>query len=131
MDVCFSYLIQMGGLRMLDWRSACAEGAVPADVLFVGPEGTRAHYGSLLRAVRPRLVIPVHWDDLFRPLSKGVRPYFRPVRRAFPPLQRVDLNRFKGTVERLAPGTRVLVPAIFRAYNLGHGRFDAELRQER
>jgi L-ascorbate metabolism protein UlaG (beta-lactamase superfamily) len=118
MDECYSFLIEVEGLRLLDWRSVKAEPSAPADVLFVGSEMARAQYELLLPAVRPRLVIPVHWDDLFRPLTKPIRPWFEPPRLAFPPLRRVNLDAFGRTVKRITPRARVLVPGIFRTYDL-------------
>lgn len=118
MDECSSFLVEVEGLRLLDWRSVKVEPAVPADVLFVGSEMARAQHELLLPAVQPRLVIPVHWDDLFRPLAKPIRPYFEPPRLAFPPLRRVNLDSFEQMVKRIAPQAGVLVPEIFRAYDL-------------
>ena len=119
MDTCFSFLVQVGGSRLLDWRSVRAEAAPRAEVLFVGVEDSRERYEALLRAVQPRLVIPIHWDDMFRPLSEPLRPYFTPPRLAWPPLRRVDLARFRRMIEGIAPGVRVVVPEVFRAVEIG------------
>jgi L-ascorbate metabolism protein UlaG (beta-lactamase superfamily) len=105
-------------LRVLDWSSASPHSAVQADVLCVFPFGSRGDLQALLEAVRPRLVIPLHWDNLFRPLSRPLRPFFQPPRWALPPLQRCDLIEFARGVESLQPGTEVLVPEAFRAYDL-------------
>jgi len=119
MDTCFSFLIQVGGSRLLDWRSVRAESAPRAEVLFVGVEDSRERYEALLRAVQPRLVIPIHWDDMFRPLSEPLRPYFTPPRLAWPPLRRVDLARFRRMIEEMSPGVRVMVPEAFRGVRIG------------
>ncbi|MGD8752000.1 MAG: hypothetical protein PVG14_11285 [Anaerolineales bacterium] len=117
MDVCFSFLIQVGGLRLLDWRDVSPQGAPPAEALFVSPMELETYYRDLLAAVRPRLVIPVHWDNLFRPLHKPLRPFYRPPRLALPPLQRIDLNQFDRKIARIAPQARVLVPELLDSYN--------------
>jgi L-ascorbate metabolism protein UlaG (beta-lactamase superfamily) len=114
MDRCFSFLVQVGGHRLLH----CPGPALPADVLLVKPLGTRPRYESLLRGVRPRVVIPVHWDDFGRPLSKLVRPMLAPSGRAIPPLRRIDLAQFERMIERTAPETKVLIPEMFRPYDL-------------
>jgi hypothetical protein len=75
------------------------------------------YYRELLAAVQPQLVIPLHWDDFFRPLHKPLRPFYRPPRLALPPLQRIDLNQFKSVVARNAPLARVLVPELLESYN--------------
>jgi L-ascorbate metabolism protein UlaG (beta-lactamase superfamily) len=52
-----------------------------ADVLFlsIGGLGKESgsyrnnHYRETVGRLRPRLVIPIHWDNFFRPLAKGLR----------------------------------------------------------
>jgi len=51
-------------------------------------------------------------------LSRPARPMFKPPRRAWPPLQRVNLTRFKQMVEQIAPQTQVLIPEKFQLYDL-------------
>jgi len=75
MDRCFGFLVEIDGLRLLH----CPGQAVPAEVLTVKPVWTRSRYESLLRGARPRVVIPVHWDDFTRPLSEPVRPMLAPL----------------------------------------------------
>jgi L-ascorbate metabolism protein UlaG (beta-lactamase superfamily) len=118
MDVYFSFAIHAGGWRWLDWCGVRPGPATPAEVLFVPAEEGPAHYEMLLGAVRPRIVVPVHWDDFTRPLTRPIRPFFNMPRWAWPPLQRIDLAHFRDMIERLAPEARVLVPEIFRVYDL-------------
>ena len=118
-DRCFSYLVDAGGYRVLDWASESAEAAVPADLLLVKPYNTRRTYEALVRQVRPQAVIPIHWDDFFRPLSKPTHPMLGPPRWAIPPLPRVDLDHFRRTLEQLTPGAVVVIPEMFRAYDVG------------
>jgi L-ascorbate metabolism protein UlaG (beta-lactamase superfamily) len=118
MDRCFSFLIEVGGLRLLDWCGIRSEPAPPADVLFVAPHGASPFFEALFHAVRPRLVVPVHWEDFFRPLSKPVRPYFKPPRWAFPPLERMEPGRFRSLIEGISPEARVLFPEMFSGYDL-------------
>jgi L-ascorbate metabolism protein UlaG (beta-lactamase superfamily) len=115
MDGCFSFLIRAGGRRLLHRPGP----AVPAEVLTLDPLGTRSQTEALVRRVRPRVVIPVHWDDFGRPLSRPVRPMVAPTGKAIPPLRRIDLARFGRMIEETAPETRVLLPEIFRTYDLG------------
>lgn len=119
MDACFSFLVETGGYRILDWTSERAWPAPPADVLFVKAGQSDAYYRPLLATVQPHLVVPVHWDDFCRPLSRPPRPQLLPPSWAWPPLRRVDLAGFSCCLEQLAPGTRVLLPDALQAYNLG------------
>ncbi len=119
MDDDFSMLVESSGYRLLDWSSERVEHAAPADVLFVKPHTSgHAFFAALLDAARPRLVIPIHWDDFLRPLSRPMRASFGPPRWSVPPLRRVDLAVFQRLIEDLAPATRVFVPEIFRRYEL-------------
>ncbi|MGD9146512.1 MAG: MBL fold metallo-hydrolase, partial [Anaerolineae bacterium] len=108
MDHCYSFLISANKTRLLTDPGTRPGDATAADVLFVHPGKDRDYYKSLLRLVKPRVTIPVHWDDFFRPLSEPLRPYWKPPELAFPPLQRIDLEEFKQTVLMTIPSGRVL-----------------------
>lgn len=122
MDACFSFLVHVGGYRLLIGPGENPVESLPADMLFVGVFKTMpdppAYYATLLRRVTPAVVIPYHWDDLFSPLSRPLRPMFQLPEWAFPPLRRVDLAAFSRMIAHMAPGTRVLVPEIFRVYEV-------------
>lgn len=118
MDTCFSFLIEVDGLRFLDWSSEQSHSAPLADVLSVKPHREQAYYEILLGVVQPRVVIPIHWDDFMRPLSQRLRPMLKPPRLAFPPFTRVDLTAFRLLIKRIAPQTQVFIPEIFHLYEL-------------
>ena len=111
MDRVYSYAIDVGGLRVLHWSSMRAAHACRADVLLVYGIESYAFYRALLPAVRPRLVVPIHWDNFFRPLSHPPRPAFTFPRWTCPPLQRVDMARLQRWVERIEPKSTVLTPS--------------------
>jgi hypothetical protein len=124
MDSYYSFLISASGQRLLTDPGICPEDAVAADVLFIYPGRPRPFYESLLPRVRPKVVVPYHWDDFFRALSLPLRPFWRPPGWSFPPLQRVNLAWFRDTIAAIAPGTKVLDAEIFQSYAVG--RFIAE-----
>lgn len=113
MDHCFSFLVRVDGYRLLDWSSERPEPAAPADVLFVAPHQTQVYYEALLCDVEPQVIMPVHWDDPFRPLEKPVRSMLAPPRVTWPPLQRINLAQFEQTIGEIAPQARVLIPERF------------------
>jgi hypothetical protein len=82
----------------------------------------RRYYEALLARVRPKIVIPYHWDDLYRPLSMPLRPTFELPAWAIPPLRRIDLSGFAQMIDAIAPGTKTIIPEIFHLYH-----FDAHL----
>lgn len=115
MDECFSFFIQ-GRPSVLVWSSTSTRGACRADVLICRAVAGAGWYRDMLETVRPALVIPSHWDDMFRPLSEPPAPFFAPLRAAFPPVGRIDLDEFRERITRARPGCRVLLPERFRAY---------------
>jgi L-ascorbate metabolism protein UlaG (beta-lactamase superfamily) len=122
MDACYTFLVETGGLRVLIGSCETLAENIHADVLFVGTvmltREPSSYYQALLTRVRPKIVIPYHWDDLYRPLSMPVRPTFEPPAWAIPPLRRVDLSGFAHMIDAVAPGTRVFVPEMFRSYHI-------------
>jgi L-ascorbate metabolism protein UlaG (beta-lactamase superfamily) len=118
MDGQFCFRITAGACRLLTSPGIRPEDAAPADVLFVIPMHDRRYYERLLQRVQPRIVIPYHWDDFFRPLDKPLRSFWQSPRRGWPPLKRIDLKGFRKMVEQIAPGTSVLEPQAFRFHDL-------------
>ena len=113
MDDDFSYLIEASGLRVLDWMSFAPQGAERADVLVCGPLMREPNLGRLLEMVQPRLVIPIHWDNFFRPLEWGLRvlPWTRWLRR--------DAQSFAERVRGLDRVILVWIPELFSKRDLG------------
>jgi L-ascorbate metabolism protein UlaG (beta-lactamase superfamily) len=123
LDECFSFHLRAGGLSLLDWSSQDPEPAPgqrppQADLLLVKLAGSGSYFRRLISAVKPRLVVPVHWDDLFRPLGGPVQPVLRRSRWLGPWQRRVDPQRFEAWLEVLVPGVRVMVPEPLRPYDL-------------
>ncbi|MBN1429512.1 MAG: MBL fold metallo-hydrolase [Anaerolineae bacterium] len=122
MDQCLAFLVEVDGLRILIGSGEIVEENTPADILFVGAialeNETDRYYSTAMERTRPSIVIPYHWDDMFRPLSKPVRPTYRPPSWTIPPLRRVDLSSFSRMIDTIAPGTTVIIPEIFRLYNI-------------
>lgn len=114
MDSYYSYMIRTAGFRMLTDPGEHAEDAEPAEVLFVYTNRSTAYFEELLSVVRPKVVIPVHWDNMFRPLDAARRPLFR-----WPFLQKRNINiaNFPRMIERIMPGTCCLTPDIMFSYD--------------
>jgi L-ascorbate metabolism protein UlaG (beta-lactamase superfamily) len=118
MDGTCCYWVSVGGWNVLADPGGLAQPDAPVDILCVGPHREPAYYAGLAARLRPRVVIPIHWDDLFRPLSQPLRPYRRPPGWPGMPFQRLDLDRFRRAVEQAAPGVRVLTIEALRPYAL-------------
>jgi len=118
MDRDLSFLIFADGHKLLTDPGERPELDIQPDVLFLFPLRDYPYYRSLMPLVRPKVVIPTHWDNFFRPLSKPLRPQTRYPALTLPPIQRVNLKRFRQMIEKLSPQTKVLIPEIFRSYDL-------------
>ena len=119
MDTTYAFLVQVAGQRALIGAGLPPERMPVADVLFMIAVYLQEWIGPLLAAIRPRLVFPVHWDDMFRPLDRPLRPSFTLPRWAWPPLQRADPARLTASITQVAPDTAVLVPEVLKEYELG------------
>ncbi len=118
MDCCFSFLVHAAGYRMLVGPGNYPAEAPAVDVLCIGVINSPESYRSLLRCARPQVVVPIHWDDLVRPLAQPVRPMLAPPDWTIPPLRRVDLAGFASMIRAMCPTTQVMIPEIFRLYSL-------------
>jgi L-ascorbate metabolism protein UlaG (beta-lactamase superfamily) len=119
MDEMYCYRVSVDRYRLITDPGVDPEDGVAADVLFVHPYRKEGYYDVLLQRVRPRAVIPYHWDDFFRSLAKPLRPLpvLRLSRWAFPSLAHAN-SGFKRMIEYKRPGTRVLTPEAFCAYDV-------------
>ena len=118
MDGYFTFRISTQGFRLLTDPASSPEDACPADAVLVIPFQDYGYYESLLRIVQPKVVIPYHFDDHFRSLSKPFRACMKPPRWSFPPLQRMSVAELRQMIGKISPETRVLIPEHFRAYDL-------------
>jgi L-ascorbate metabolism protein UlaG (beta-lactamase superfamily) len=107
---CLSFLIGVDDIRLL----LVGEQARPADILLLSPHLKAKVLEGLLFEINPKVILPIQWDDIFQPLSKPLRP------RRQPRLRRVNLNKFKRSIEKIRSDILVLVPELFGRYNLRH-----------
>jgi L-ascorbate metabolism protein UlaG (beta-lactamase superfamily) len=119
MDVNLCFRIRAGGLRVLTDPGMVPEGPADSDVLLLAPHLAEPVIRGVLRAVRPRLVLPTHWDDMWRALGKPLRPAMTLPRAGSPVARRIDVRRFSGIVEGSDERPRVLVPERLQPYDLG------------
>jgi len=113
MDSCFSFLIRAGDMRILFNKQL-----LPADVLIFAPLRAVQAYTALLQHVRPQIVIPIHWDNFFRPLSKSLKPLPQPPRLLWPGLNNQRPEEFKRQIEQRSPEIKVHIPMLFKTLTL-------------
>jgi L-ascorbate metabolism protein UlaG (beta-lactamase superfamily) len=118
MDSCLSFLISFQGKRILVWNSIRTDYAEPANVFICRAVSDQLWYTRIMKSAQPRLVIPSHWDDMFRPLTETTRPFFSVQRLALPLIQRIDLRKFEGKIKKANPECKVLIPERGKEYSV-------------
>ncbi len=122
MDAAHSLLIEADEHRLLTDPGTRPGDAPQADLLLAYPHHDAAYFSALFRRVRPRAVLLTHWDDMWRPLSRPLRPTFAPPWQGFPPFRRVSLDRLRADVAQAAAqlelDTRAIVPHLLAPYPL-------------
>jgi hypothetical protein len=117
MDACYSFNLLVGG-RVLQ----VGKHPVAADAVFLSPYGSERSLTTALHSIRPRCVIPIHWDDFTRPLSRPLRPMLltpaQGLSPIIPPVRRLDLTQFSRFIRRILPEAEVRIPEIFETYHI-------------
>jgi L-ascorbate metabolism protein UlaG (beta-lactamase superfamily) len=122
MDFGLSFLVEWSGLHFLTER--CLHPGEPGriDILFTNPlnpgKNELPKYRTFLDNYQPRVIIPIHCDDMWSPLDAPSRGQFAPTGRLIPPLVRFDPQGFKDMIESIPGGTKVFLPERLRVYNM-------------
>jgi L-ascorbate metabolism protein UlaG (beta-lactamase superfamily) len=111
LDAYLCYLITAGSLRLMTDPGVKPLNLPEAAVLFIQPHRSELYYRRVLAMVKPRLVVPIHWDSLFRYSPHPPLTYWRP-RQGWPPLKRVSLTAFAAMIKRLSPISGVIIPEL-------------------
>ncbi len=110
-DVAYMYRIQIGKSSLLFTGSAGPAPATQAEVLLLGSTGRLEFYQAVLRWTQPSIVILIHWDKFWRPLSQPLRPI------SYAPVKVVNPLALAHQLQCLAPTLRVLIPQVLRSYS--------------
>jgi L-ascorbate metabolism protein UlaG (beta-lactamase superfamily) len=113
MDSQFAYRITVGKNTLLT-DPGRESGKDDVDVLFVNPLQGKKVCRMILESINPKLVVPLHWDNFFRRVSRS---------REAPswgllPVPRVLLKTLGGEVAGGASGGRFFLPRPFVHYRL-------------
>jgi L-ascorbate metabolism protein UlaG (beta-lactamase superfamily) len=114
MDKDYSFLIEAGGLSLLTDPGQPIGQPFPVDILTLAPFHAPAELEGILADTQPRYVIPSHWDDFWRPISKPIRPMLQPHHHEWPPIGRADMQKFARRVEQISPHTQVMQLDLFQ-----------------
>jgi hypothetical protein len=106
MDVCLGYCITVVGMRLL----VCAAEPQQAEVLFPVAQESFKYYQRLFMGTQPNTVVPIHWDNFIRPLSKPLHRFVRP--------GGLPLRQLTMLARQTLPRANVIIPEIFREYTV-------------
>lgn len=119
MDFIYSYRISAGGVSFLLWNTPDSAEAPESDVLAIVPSRSASTWSDLVAKVRPKVIIPIHWDDFFCGLDRPLRPMWAPPRLGARLFQRMDPAVFARALQALFPESKVVVPVIFTSMEFG------------
>jgi L-ascorbate metabolism protein UlaG (beta-lactamase superfamily) len=111
MDRMFSFLVQTESSRILFWNKPDAEGAMEADVLILLPQVLDARLDRLLDIVNPKHILPIHWENFFRPPEQSAQEFLMP---GGWPFRKQSLRLFAQAVRRTHPRISVEILSIFQ-----------------
>lgn len=122
-DTFLCFRIQVDNLSLFHGIPQDYSRVPTTDILMVGSflgseHDEIAYYKNILGQLKSRIIIPIHWDDFFRPLNKPERPFLVPTYRFFPPLTRWDSARFERLVYQVDPSVKVLLLNRMEHYDL-------------
>ena len=113
----YGLLVEAAGISLYHTGSAeLVEEAVPncaVDVLIPGVAGAKNRPGYVERLVamlRPKAIVPTHYDAFFQPLAAGLKTMFA-----------ADLPAFFAELERHAPDAAVVMPDLLEAVTIAPG----------
>ncbi|MBM3707185.1 MAG: MBL fold metallo-hydrolase [Actinobacteria bacterium] len=120
MDNCFAFHISVNGISFMtdpgiNNFSKCFK---KADVLFISASYSMEYYKLLFDSIKPKILVPLHWDNFFLPLSVALRPYFKAPSRKFPFFGKINLNEFSKVIKKIDPDLKILIPEIFKSYDI-------------
>jgi L-ascorbate metabolism protein UlaG (beta-lactamase superfamily) len=116
MDFGCSYHISAGGSSFLTDPGMDPSVDLQADVLFTQPGRGKGYYEKLIGIVGPKVIVPIHWDNLFG--RRAPKPYFSPPVFGWPPVRRINLVAFSESIRAISPSIKLIIPEAFRSYEV-------------
>jgi hypothetical protein len=112
MDESFVFLVEAGGFRLLVGPGICLGDPGELDALLCCPIYLGKRLAGYVGGLRPRVFLPIHWEDMFRRDDGHPMPGRLP---GIPP-RRLDMEAVARQTGAL--GIRYLLPEIRREYPL-------------
>jgi hypothetical protein len=110
--------VSAGGISVLFWNTSSAANAPAADALVITLARNPLRWKDVIARVKPKVLLPIHWDDFFAPLDKPLRPMLAPPRWGDRPFRRLDPQEFALASEKYFPRGLVRIPEPFQPIEL-------------
>ncbi|HET6487619.1 MAG TPA: hypothetical protein VFH83_14425, partial [Spirochaetia bacterium] len=118
MDRLFRFHVEVDGISTATEPGDGPWQAQDTSILLMSPRHAEDRLAQILQRTHPTTVIPYHWDDMYRPLWKPLRPMMAPPTFSLRPFRRIDPRGFQGRVRRIDPRVRVFYPEVLQTYCL-------------
>ncbi len=120
MDICHGYYIFIENIVLMTdpGRNNKNLKTRKVDILLINPCYNKIYFNFLIEQIHPEIIIPIHWDNFFKPLNEPLEPNIAIPNLRSPILRRIDLDLFKKNIKKIDNGIEVLIPEIFYPYNL-------------
>jgi L-ascorbate metabolism protein UlaG (beta-lactamase superfamily) len=118
MDKFYAFHVEGNGISILTDPGSRPMNLPPSNILLISPRYNEGYCRYITEVVKPRVIIPIHWDNMWRPLSQTLLPMYQPPSLSIPPITRFNLSKFKGMVNRISREVKVFLPEILRYYDV-------------
>lgn len=116
MDQFFSFHVEVNGITLATEPGDRPLQMPETSILLVSPRYQRDQLVEILDRTHPKTVVPCHWDNMYRPLSKPMKPMLKPPALSLWPFRRMNLEEFRETIKRIDCSLRVFIPEVMKRY---------------
>jgi|GEM_PF-3492983 len=120
MDFNFSYLFSIiNKIKILIGNNKYKNNnPTPCDILVTSPFYSYDYYEKIINILKPKIIIPNHWDNFFRPLTKKIKGFKITIQNKFPYIKPYNLKKFENIIKTISKEIIIYKLEIFRYYDI-------------
>jgi hypothetical protein len=118
MDTCFSFLITVDGIRLMVHNSEKRLDYPPADILLFKAHHGRSYTERTLAAVKPRVVVPYHYEIIFAGMPGWLHHVKQFVAPLVPLLKEDKAGLLRRRIEQYDKSIKMFMPEAFVSYDI-------------